>query len=118
MTFPWEYNPHNVRLWVIGHEYGPVVTIEILRKYEGGYVCLWLGDGKARDAIEAEIGRCKWGLQEYLWKTMDGIYWAEPFFMRTFEPYNLGGIELRKEWCNHMANEIEREHFGHADQTA
>ena len=24
---------------------------------------------------------------------------------------------LRKEWCNHMANEIEREHFGHANQT-
>lgn len=93
-------------------------TIEILRKYEGGYVCLWLGNGKARDAIEAEIGRCDWGLQEYLWKTMDKKNMRKPFFMRTFEPYNLGGIELRKEWCNHMANEIEREHFGHADQTA
>lgn len=27
VTFPWEYNPHNTRLWVIGHEYGPVVAV-------------------------------------------------------------------------------------------
>lgn len=27
VTFPWEYNPHNVRLWVIGNEYGPIVAL-------------------------------------------------------------------------------------------
>ena len=24
VTMPGDYNPNNVRLWVIGHEYGPI----------------------------------------------------------------------------------------------
>lgn len=27
VTFPGEYNPHNVRLWIIGHEFGPVGAV-------------------------------------------------------------------------------------------
>ena len=27
VTFPWEFNPHKVRLWVIGHEHGPIVAV-------------------------------------------------------------------------------------------
>lgn len=27
VVFPWEYNPHRVRLWVIGHEFGPIVAL-------------------------------------------------------------------------------------------
>lgn len=26
-VLPGEYNPHNVRLWIIGHEYGPIVAL-------------------------------------------------------------------------------------------
>lgn len=26
-VFPWEHNPHNVRLWVIGNEFGPIVAV-------------------------------------------------------------------------------------------
>jgi len=26
-VFSWESNPHRVRLWVIGHEYGPIVAL-------------------------------------------------------------------------------------------
>lgn len=26
-VLPGEYNPHNVRLWIIGHEYGPIVAV-------------------------------------------------------------------------------------------
>ena len=27
VTLPGFYNPHNVRLWVIGHEYGPICAV-------------------------------------------------------------------------------------------
>lgn len=27
VTMPGDYNPHNVRLWVIGHEYGPICAL-------------------------------------------------------------------------------------------
>lgn len=27
VIFPGEYNPHNVRLWVIGHEFGAIVAL-------------------------------------------------------------------------------------------
>lgn len=27
VTFAWEYNPHNIRLWLIGNEYGPIVAL-------------------------------------------------------------------------------------------
>lgn len=96
-------------------------TIEVLRSYENDYVCLNLDDHchqrKARDAIEAKIGKHDWGLQEYLWENMGKINWPAPLIMHSFGPFQLAGTTLRKEWCNHMANEIEREHFGHADQT-
>jgi len=96
-------------------------TIKVLRKYEGGYVCLSLVNlndkRKARNAIEAKIGKCNWSLQEYLWEHMDMLHWRPPFGMNLFNPREHAGYILRKEWCNHMANEIEREHFGHANQT-
>lgn len=93
-------------------------TIKVLRNYEDDYVCLNLDDycyqRKARDAIEAKIGNYEWGLQEYLFKN---LWNRAPFQMLTFDPFMPAGIVLRKAWCNHMANEIEREHFGHANQT-
>ena len=27
VTFPWEYNPHRTRLWVLGNEYGPMGAV-------------------------------------------------------------------------------------------
>ena len=27
VTMPGDYNPHDVRLWVIGHEYGPICAV-------------------------------------------------------------------------------------------
>lgn len=27
VVFPWEYNPCAIRLWVIGHEHGPIVAL-------------------------------------------------------------------------------------------
>lgn len=27
VTMPGDYNPHNVRLWVIGHEFGPICAL-------------------------------------------------------------------------------------------
>jgi hypothetical protein len=27
VVFPHEFNPHNVRLWVIGNEYGPIAAV-------------------------------------------------------------------------------------------
>lgn len=93
-------------------------TIEILRGHINGYVCINLHPEndqlKARNAIEAKIDRdCK-GLEHYIADVMgDAVEECDIYF----DPYNLAGEILRKEWCNHMANEIEREHFGHANQT-
>ena len=95
-------------------------TIEILRRYERNYVCMNLhpmnDQEKARDAIDIKIDRdrdCE-GLEHYIADVMgDAVEGCHIYF----DPYNLAGKILRKEWCNHMANEIEREHFGHADQT-
>lgn len=96
-------------------------TIEILRNYEDSYVCLSLVNlndkRKARDAIETKIGKYDWGLHEYLWKSMNDTNWGAPFKMQSFNPREHAGYILRKAWCNHMANEIEREHFDHANQT-
>lgn len=93
-------------------------TIEILRRYERNYVCMNLhlmnDQVKARVAIEIKIDRDYEGLEHYI---ADVVGDAVEECDICFNPYNLAGKILRKEWCNHMANEIEREHFGHANQT-
>lgn len=93
-------------------------TIEILRTYKESYVCSNLHPAndqlKARNAIEAKIDRNCEELEYYIADVMgDAIEECDIYF----DPYNPAGNILRKAWCNHMANEIEREHFGHADQT-
>ena len=93
-------------------------TIEILRRYERNYVCMNLhpmnDQEKARVAIEIKIDRDCEGLEHYIADVMgDAVEECDIYF----SPHNLAGKILRKEWCNHMANEIEREHFGHANQT-
>lgn len=88
-------------------------TIKVLRKYEGGYVCLSLvnlnDNRKARDAIETKIGKYNWGLQEYLWENTSDTNWEAPFEMKSFNPGEHAGHLLRIEWCKHMAKEIKRE---------
>jgi len=93
-------------------------TIEILRRYERNYVCMNLypmnDQKKAQTAIEIKIDPGGEGLEHYIADVMgDAVEGCYIYF----DPYNLAGKILRKEWCNHMANEIEREHFGHANQT-
>ena len=93
-------------------------TIEVFRNYEDDYVCFNLsflnkGNKAERRAVEKIISEPR-GVSQLIFKSFT---YPAPFDEGIFKQYSQARKVLRKAWCNHMANEIECEHFGHANQT-
>ncbi len=80
-------------------------TIIDLRNYGHGYkyVCNAVRCA-ARLIIGDAIDPTQRGLQRFIADSFGGYIPS-----RLFDPYTTAGITLRKAWCEHMANEIERE---------
>lgn len=85
-----------------------------LRTYEKDYVCFHIGHTTSwpiRDAFTQAIDGASstirhQGLECYLECVMEGVS-----DMPNFHPCRPAGRILRRAWCQHMANEVERE-FG------
>ena len=76
-----------------------------LRNYGHGckYVCYAVRDA-ASLIIGDAIDPTQRGLQQFIADSFGGYVCTS-----LFDPYTTAGITLRKAWCKHMANEIERE---------
>ena len=88
-------------------------TIKALRAYENGFVCVHLNGNDQTDACKC-IGKMLTRMNHNIL----GAFVRESFKEREkdesipfFGTTNQAGITIRKAWCEHMANEIERE-FG------
>ena len=88
-------------------------TIKALRTYENGFVCVHLHGNDQTDACKC-IGKMLTRMNQRIL----GAFVTASFISKErekdesipfFAPTNQAGITLRKAWCNHMANDIERE---------
>ena len=92
-----------------------VATVKALRAYKHGFVCDHLGEHHQTDARKCigkmliRMNHCTLGgFITTLFNSEEG---EEDESIPFFGARNQAGITLRKAWCEHMANEIERE-FG------
>ena len=88
-------------------------AVHALRSYENGYVCITMARWKAHNVaslinnmITGHGGMSRETIGNFINRKF-GFDDDIPFF----SVYRPSGIILRKAWCEHMANEIERE-FG------
>ena len=86
-------------------------AIDALRRYEAGHVCTNMNYYYAHyvaSLIDNMITEHT-GVRHKTIRSMIDSQFGHDDNMPFFDAYYQSGITLRKAWCEHMANEIERE---------